>query len=275
MNKLPIVLLVFFLPVIGLAQQGFSLGIQSNYGVGRLTLESAPRTITVTPNNSFVTGGSLFVQWNFTDRFGLRFQVEGLYQGMNIAIVNPADRVGRFGVNLEDFGQGAANLQISYNQPLNSKKTLRLEGYIGTGARAGSQGNTRCGTSFGGMISRDDSLGNVTVDASRTIGNGAQVEVLGGFRFVQQVNSSEKNPIFLSVGVGYRQTLSPIGRVEGIAYSDEVPVVINQFGFAQFQVDEIQGICQSGGFETRPEDRYVLQHFGQQLDMQIGIRFGL
>lgn len=275
MHKIPFVILIFLLPTIVFAQQGVSFGIQSNYGVGRLTLESAPRTVTVTPNNSFVTGGSLFVQWNITNRFGVRFQADGLYQGMNIAIVNPADRVGTFGVNVEDFGQGAGNLQISYNQPLNSSRSLRLEGYIGAGARVTNEGTNGCGTSIGGIIAQDDSLGNVTVDASRTIGNGTQVEVLGGFRFVQQVNSSEKNPIFLSFGIGYRQTLSPISRVEGIAYSDEVPVIINQFGFAEFQVEEIQGICQTGGFDTRPEDRYVLQHLGQQVDMQIGIRLGL
>lgn len=275
MNKSPVIILLLLIPVMALSQEGVSVGIQSNYGVGRLTLESAPRTVTVTPNNSFVTGGSLFVQWNITDRFGVRFQAEGLYQGMNVAIVNPADQVGTFGVSLEDFAQGAANLQISYNQPLNSSKSLRLEGYIGAGARITSEGTNGCGTSIGGIIGRDDSLGNVTVDASRTTGNGTQAEILGGFRFVQQVNSSEKNPIFLSFGVGYRQALSPIASVEGIAYSDEVPVITNQFGFAEFQVEEIQGICQTGGFDTRPEDRYVLQHFGQQLDMQIGIRFGL
>ncbi len=275
MHKFPVIILLLLIPVMALSQEGVSIGIHSNYGVGRLTLESAPRTVTVTPNNSFVTGGSLFVQWNITDRFGVRFQAEGLYQGMNVAIVNPADRVGTFGVSLEDFSQGAANLQISYNQPLNSSKSLRLEGYIGAGARITSEGTNGCGTSIGGIIGRDDSLGNVTVDASRTIGNGTQAEIQGGFRFVQQVNSSEKNPIFLSFGLGYRQALSPIASVEGIAYSDEVPVIINQFGFAEFQVEEIQGICQTGGFDTRPEDRYVLQHFGQQLDMQIGIRFGL
>lgn len=275
MHKFLLMFLLLLLPVVSLAQEGISFGIQSNYGVGRLTLESAPRTITVRPDPSFTTGGSLFIQWNITDKFGVRFQADGLYQGMNIAIINPTAPIGNFSINIEDFGQGAANLQVSYNQPLNSKKTLRLEGFIGAGARVGPEGNTSCGTSFGGMIDRDDSLGNVTVDASRTIGNGTQAEILGGIRFVQQVNSSEKMPIFLTFGLGYRQTLSPIARVEGIAYTDEVPVIITQFGFAQFQVDEVQGFCQPGGFDTRPEDRYVLEHFGQQLDMQIGIRFGL
>lgn len=275
MHKFSLIVLLLVLPIVALSQEGVSFGIQSNYGVGRLTLESAPRTITVTPNASFTTGGSLFLQWNITDRFGVRFQAEGLYQGMNIAIINPADQVGTFGVNLEDFGQGAANLQISYNQPLNSSKTLRLEGYIGAGARIGSEGNTGCGTSIGGTFDQNDSLGNVTVDASRTIGTGTQMEVMGGFRFVQQVNSSDKKPIFLSFGLGYRQAFSPIARVEGIAYSDQVEVTTNQFGFVEFPFQEIQEICQPNGFETRPEDIYVLQHLGQQLDMQIGVRFGL
>lgn len=275
MHKFPLIVLLILLPIVTLAQEGVSFGIQSNYGVGRLTLESAPRTITVTPNNSFVTGGSLFLQWNITDRFGIRLQAEGLYQGMNIAIINPDDRIQSFGVELEDFGQGATNLQVSYNQPLNSKKTLRLEGYLGAGARIGTQGSNGCGTSVGGSVSRNDSVGNVTVKASRTIGNGTQMEVMGGFRFVQQINSSDKKPIFLTFGLGYRQALAPIASVEGIAYSDEVEVTTNQFGFIDFPLLELQEVCQPDGFETRPEDRYVLQHFGQQIDMQIGIKFGL
>lgn len=139
----------------------------------------------------------------------------------------------------------------------------------------GSRSETGCGTGISGTMSPDDSLGIVTVNASKTVGNGTQLEVMGGFRFVQQVNSSERKPVYLTFGLGYRQALAAIARVEGIVYEDEVPVTTNRFGFVEFPFEELQEICQPGGFDTRPDDRYVLQHFGQQLDMQIGIRFGL
>lgn len=276
MHKHPVLLLLLLLPILATAQEGFSFGIQSHYGVGRISVESTPRTVTVEPQQSITTGGSLFLQWNLTDRFGIRLQAEGLYQSMVIRIIDPANFQGGFaGGSVEDFVQGATNLQFSYNQPLNSTKTLRLEGFLGGGIRGGATGRNGCGTSISGAIGQNDTLGTVTVSASSTTGNGAQLEVMGGFRMVQQVNGPDKKPIFLTVGASYRQALSSLAQIEGITYSDQIEVTTNQFGQVQFPFAEIQEICQPGGFETRPEDSFFLQHFGQQIEMQIGVRFGL
>lgn len=277
MQKFYLILLLLLIPTMASAQEGFSLGIQSHYGAGRLSVESAASDLVVEPQSSFVTGASLFLQWNFTPRLGVRLQAGGMYQGMTVSVIQAgATRNVLSNSIYEDFGQGAVNLQFSYSQPLNADKTLSLEGFLGAGVRGASAGNVSCSSSFAGASTQAvDSIGELSLRSHTATNTGAQLELLGGVRVVQQVNRSDRKPIYLTIGASYRQTLSPLAEIEGLAFTEEVELTTDQFGFVQFPFDQFQDVCGSDEFEERPEDRFALQHLGQQVEMQIGVRFGL
>lgn len=272
MRSVIIIMIGLCMPLLSFGQKGLSLGVQSNNGIGRLSIESQPTSSVIESRPGFVTGASLYLQWNFTENLGLRVQADGLFQEMAISI----SEGGNFGSTIgRSYAQGAFNLQANVSFPLNHAKTLRIEAFAGLGIRSSETGGGGCSAGVGGNFQQGDTFATANINASRVIGNGTQPEVLGGIRFVQQVNQNEKHPISLTFGLGYRQALSPLSTIRGISYTEDVELIQDpNFGFTRFPVEGILGNCEEV-FDTRMEEAYVVQHIGRQFEMQVGLKFGL
>ena len=85
--------------------------------------------------------------------------------------------------------------------------------------------------------------------------------------------SDRGKPIWLSIGLGYRQAFSPISTIGGVSFQEEVIRQNNpNFGFNFWDLNF------SGCVEDQTavnQERFVIQHLGQQVELQIGVRFGI
>lgn len=260
------------IPVFALGQKGLSIGVQSNNGIGRLSIESQPSSSVIETRPGFATGASLYLQWNFSQHLGLRVQADGLFQDLSVSL---AER-GNFGTTIgRSFAQGALNLQANVSFPLNEAKTLHVEAFAGLGIRSGETGGGGCSSGVGGTFQQTDTIATANINASQMTGNGTQPEILGGIRFVQQVNQNDKHPLYLTFGLGYRQALSSLATIRGISYSEEVALIQDpNIGFTRFPFEDIIGECNEA-FDTRMEESYLVQHLGRQFEMQVGLKIGL
>ncbi len=274
MRNIIILLLGLGLPLGLLGQKGFSVGIQTNYGIRTLGEDPPSSTAIVEPAPGYVSSASLFGQWNFTKTLGLRLQADGLYQEAfgrvnAMGIVDPGTIRSGYGFR---FGQVAMNLQASVNFPLNAANTVFLEAYTGMGIRGRGNSDGGCDVGLSGSAPFGDSTGVTYVSASRLIHHGFQPELLGGIRLIRQIS---KRPIYVTFGFGYRQSLNPLSTIEGVAYAEEVPIArTTPMGATQWPTwPEIRENCQDSFDRTTPS-AYSLQYFGQQVDAQVGLKFG-
>ncbi|MEM9985186.1 MAG: hypothetical protein AAF804_08835, partial [Bacteroidota bacterium] len=148
------------------------------------------------------------------------------------------------------------------------------EAYAGVGIRGRRSNEGECDVRLSGSAAFGDSTGTTYVSASRLIHHGFQPELLGGIRFIRQVN--KRWPIYVTFGIGYRRALRALSTVEGVAYAEEnVPITrMTPNGATQWPTwPEIQENCQDS-FERTTPSAYTLTYFGQQVDAQVGLKFG-
>lgn len=270
-SALIVLLIGLSCPMMVCGQQGFSIGIQSTYGIGRLTLTTDPGGAVIETSPGFSTAGSIYLHWNSTKLFGFRFQAEGLVQTLSYRVTGTE----LFGASSGwTFGQTAASLQAHINVPVFNSKTLHAEAFTGIGLRGSNQEDNGCSFGLEGAIAPNDSIGTASFNAYRTSGSGSQIEVAGGVRFIQQINQNRQRPLYLTFGLTYRQALAPLVSIEGISYSEDIELIQGPNGIAQFPWQNILQDCQEA-FSNRPEAPYTVQHLGTQLDINVGMQLGL